>query len=151
MEFTYDAYCGLYCGACTIMLANQNGELESLAKQWEMKVDDLKCFGCKSGQVAIFCTDCEIKACAEDKQLDFCFQCDEFPCARMIEFRDDEKYPYHQVVFNSLEDIRQKGIDTWLKEQDARWSCPNCGERFAWRDEVCKHCGGAVSNYTADL
>jgi hypothetical protein len=145
MKYRYDTYCGLYCGACAILLANEKGEAEKRAKEWKMKPEELKCHGCKSETIATFCVTCDLKKCAEDKKVDFCFQCDEYPCARLLEFRKD-KWPHHSAVLKNLDFISEKGWDMWLKEQKARWSCSKCGTRFSWYDKTCKSCGGKLYN-----
>jgi len=139
MEFRYDTYCGLYCGACEVLIANKNGEVEKLAKAWNMKPKELRCHGCKTETTASFCATCDVKKCAENK-VEFCFQCNEYPCARLVEFKND-KYPHHSVVLKNLNSIRDKGINKWLEEQETRWSCPGCGTKFSWYDKVCKKCG----------
>lgn len=142
MEFRYDTYCGLYCGACDVLIANKNGNVEKLAKAWNMKPEKLRCHGCKTEIISSFCATCDIKKCAEkeNKKVDFCFQCAEYPCARLVEFKND-KYPHHSVVLKNLDIIHDKGIDKWLEEQNSRWSCPNCGTKFSWYDKVCQNCG----------
>ena len=151
MEFRRDGYCGLYCGACPVFLANEQGKVEELAQKWEKKPEELICFGCKSEQVTPWCTTCDIKLCAQDKGYEFCFECNELPCDKMTTFIEDERCPYHLGVKKNLDFIRQKGVETWLQAQDARWRCQECGTKFAWQDETCKNCGSAVSNYKADL
>jgi predicted RNA-binding Zn-ribbon protein involved in translation (DUF1610 family) len=151
VEFKLDAYCGLYCGACPMMLAHQNGELEAFAERIGRKPEDVRCFGCKSDKVASFCATCELRQCAGSKGFDSCFRCEELPCDPFVAFRDDEQWPYHAAVPKNLERIQQTGVEVWLEEQDARWRCPKCGTRFAWQDEECKSCGEKVSNYKADL
>lgn len=48
MNSRYDSYCGLYCGACEICLMNEIGKIEAKAKEQDMKLDKVKCFGCKN-------------------------------------------------------------------------------------------------------
>jgi hypothetical protein len=36
------------------------------------------CRGCRSGNCKFF--DCSVMSCHKEKGVDFCFQCDEFPC-----------------------------------------------------------------------
>lgn len=145
MRYRYDTYCGLYCGACAVLIANREGILEESAQEWEMDPEDLKCHGCKSRTMAIYCKTCDIRQCAEDNQVDFCFQCTEYPCTRLVEFRNDE-CPHHSVVFQNLETIQKKGVQKWLEEQESRWSCPECGKKFAWYDDTCKKCGTKLYN-----
>jgi hypothetical protein len=38
-----------------------------------------KCRGCRKEKCVLF-KNCNVRACSEKKQVDFCFQCSEFPC-----------------------------------------------------------------------
>lgn len=144
-----NTYCGLYCGSCEIFLVNQKGIVEETAKEWEMKSKDLICNGCKTDINSVFCRDCKIKSCAESKELDYCFQCEEFPCADLINFKDDEN-PHHSIVLHNLNDIKYIGTKKWLKEQEERWSCSECGEKYSWYDEKCPNCGSPVRSCVDD-
>lgn len=145
MKFQYDTYCGIYCGACDVLMANEKGEVEKMAKEWKMKPEDIKCFGCKTETNSIYCVDCGIKLCAEDKKVEFCFECKEFPCSRITAFRNDE-HPHHSIVLKNLKIIRENGVEKWLVEQKKRWCCSNCGERFCWYDKTCKKCSNKLYN-----
>ena len=113
----YDAYCGLYCGACEILLANELGRIKEKVQEWNMKLNDVKCFGCKTEQNSIYCVDCYFKKCAESKKIEFCFQCNEYPCTKLLEFKND-KFPHHSVVLKNLNKIKELGCKYWLKNQD---------------------------------
>jgi hypothetical protein len=39
------------------------------------------CRGCRKEQCKLF-TDCGVRPCHQEKQVDYCYQCDEFPCDR---------------------------------------------------------------------
>ena len=149
MEKKYDSYCGLYCGACAILLSNEKGEIENDAKSWNMNVEDVRCFGCKSKINAIYCRDCEFKTCCESKKINFCFQCNEYPCSKLLDFKND-KYSHHSVVLKNLESIHQKGLVKWLKDQEKRWKCASCGTRFTWYDKLCEKCGEKLFNCEAE-
>ena len=43
MKKRYDAYCGLYCGACEILLMNELGKIEEKAMEWNMNINDAIC------------------------------------------------------------------------------------------------------------
>lgn len=46
-----------------------------------------KCGGCRSGADERCCIpDCFVAECAKSKNVDFCGECDEFPCSRGTEF-----------------------------------------------------------------
>uniref|UniRef100_A0A7C6EAJ4 DUF3795 domain-containing protein n=1 Tax=candidate division WOR-3 bacterium TaxID=2052148 RepID=A0A7C6EAJ4_UNCW3 len=145
MKFRYDSYCGIYCGACDTLIANEKGEVAKLAKEWKRKPEELKCLGCKTTTNAIFCVRCKMRHCAQKKKVDFCFQCDEFPCPRLIAFRND-KSPHHSIVLRNLRIIQEIGVEKWLEDQDKRWRCKSCGDKFSWYDRKCVQCGSELYN-----
>ncbi len=141
MAFRYDTYCGLYCGACDILLANKRNLLEETAKSWNMKPNDLMCHGCKTDTTSTYCKTCDIKKCADSRNIEFCFQCDEYPCSYLLEFKSDE-CPHHSVILKNLNFLRDYGLAKWLETQQKRWKCPECGREFSWYEETCTNCGG---------
>jgi len=140
MEFHLDGYCGLYCGACPVMLGTKAG------------TEANPCQGCKSDHPAGFCAECGIKSCARQKGYEFCHECAELnACGQMREFIADAKWPHHQGVLKNLEAIKREGVEPWAKRQGERWRCQACGATHSWRDETCGACGRPVANYRADL
>jgi len=149
MEFRYDTYCGLYCGACPFLLATERGRLAALVKGESIPEADAACHGCKSAAANLFCRDCELSACARGRGVAFCGDCGDYPCGRLTSFRND-KYAHHSVVFKNLARIRDAGAATWLVEQEARWRCQKCGERAAWYDGQCPNCGAPFQDCRAE-
>jgi hypothetical protein len=145
MEFRYDTFCGLYCGACDVSQANRSGTVAALARDWGMEPDQLRCQGCKSAVNAVYCIDCDIKACASSRTVEYCFQCADYPCVRLLTFRDDDS-AHHSVVSNNLDRLREQGLDRWLAEQRLRWTCPSCGAETTWYETACRACGGQLYN-----
>ncbi len=145
MDYRLDASCGLYCGACPVLIANKNGTLEEAAKQWNATPEQLVCHGCKSDAVCSFCTECHFKKCSSEKGIEFCFECGDFPCEKLTAFRNDE-YPHHSIIFKNLDEIRTVGVAHWLTLQKERWSCLECDTEFAWYSDTCRKCGAPVFN-----
>ncbi|MFZ5810074.1 MAG: DUF3795 domain-containing protein [Chloroflexota bacterium] len=142
MKYVMDGYCGVYCGACPIMLATRAGNLD----------EDQQCFGCKSEKPTRFCATCGIKACSQRKGYDFCYQCNELEsCELMKQFVADVQYPYGQCVMKNMEIIQAIGLPQWLEMQDSRWRCQSCGLPHSWYHETCPQCGQSVADYKADL
>ncbi len=140
MEFVLHAYCGLYCGACPILLNTKEG------------TGTEQCHGCKSEQPTNYCAVCGIRACAQSRGLAFCNECPEYEgCALMDKFLQDMNWPYQRAAARNMESIRQLGISAWLDAQKRRWLCANCGAAHSWWDERCAQCGHATANYSADL
>jgi hypothetical protein len=143
LDFRYDTFCGLYCGACDVLIANKNDAVDALAQAWNLEPEQLRCCGCKSAVNAVYCVDCDIKRCAESKGVEYCFECGEYPCSRLVAFRNDE-HSHHSVVLQNLGLVQSQGIEQWLEQQRDRWSCPNCGTEFSWYARTCAACGGEL-------
>ncbi|MBN1330541.1 MAG: DUF3795 domain-containing protein [Candidatus Heimdallarchaeota archaeon] len=150
MEFRNDSYCGLYCGACFVVQGakdNQQGEIIALYKNYfQLEKDDIRCQGCKSkGYVFKGCRNCQIRTCAQSKNYEFCYECSEFPCEKIERFKNSGLAHTFMAVQN-LSKLKEIGIDAWLKEQEVRWKCTNCGKTFSWIAENCTECGKPVYN-----
>jgi hypothetical protein len=149
MKTRFDSYCGLYCGACPIMVANVKGEVEKKAKAWELDAKDIVCSGCKGKVIAGICKDCVMRLCAQDRDLESCVECDDYPCGTIATFQRD-RFPHHTLIAANLEAIANRGVDAWLEEQKKRWSCPSCGEPFTWYEEECAKCGAELYDACAE-
>jgi hypothetical protein len=147
MEFRPDAYCGLYCASCTVFLATKNNTISKLAEEWGKNVNDITCCGCKSQTVTEFCRSCALKTCAAAKGLEFCIECDDFPCRSLENFKNDKRYPYHIEVYDSLKTIKEHGVEYWLDEMKKRWSCSQCGREHGWFTLECPDCGNKLNAY----
>lgn len=142
MDFVLHGYCGVYCGACPILLATKAGKID----------DAQQCYGCKSEKPTGFCATCGIKACAQRNGYEFCGQCEELEtCDLMRKFVSDTQYPYGQCVLRNMELIHETGLSKWLDLQEKRWCCQNCGMAHSWYHETCPQCGLAVASYQTDL
>ncbi len=104
------APCGLSCEKCfahvdgdirrySLKLKEKLGNFDIYAKRFETmlnepifkKYPDFKemldyfatenCKGCRNEQCRLF-TNCGVRRCHQEKQIDFCYQCDAFPCSR---------------------------------------------------------------------
>lgn len=149
MAYRRDSVCGLFCGACDVFLANREGQVDAAAKAWGMSPDQLVCHGCSSSVHAIYCLDCEIKACASGKNIKHCADCAEAPCERILAFRND-RHAHHSVILANQQQWRALGRSVWLKTQALRWQCPDCGASFAWYDRRCKDCGANLFDCTSE-
>jgi hypothetical protein len=102
------APCGLSCEKCfahvdgdirmhSVKLKEKLGNFESYAKRFETLLGEpvfkeypafkkmldylasANCKGCRNEQCKLF-KGCGVRACHQEKQVDFCYQCDAFPC-----------------------------------------------------------------------
>jgi predicted RNA-binding Zn-ribbon protein involved in translation (DUF1610 family) len=164
--FNPDSYCGIYCGACSIMMAGKTGHKDRLASFWAPEsikkflafqgiphAGDrdlvLECCGCKSDQVFINCRGCKIRECAIAKRVDHCNDCGDFPCKTYREWKNIQvMLPHLKETDANLETIKRSGTGRWIGEQEKKWRCPDCGSEFAWYSEKCGKCGRALKRST---
>lgn len=138
--YRYDTYCGLYCGACEILRANLENCLEEKAAVWGADPALMRCHGCKSGILSVYCRKCDLRDCAVSKGLEYCYECTEFPCQRIEDFSQDN-VPHHLMVIINQKVLAERGCEQWLEDQRIRWSCTACGEPFSWYQKSCTKCG----------
>ncbi len=135
MDYSLEGYCGLYCGACPMLLETRAGTGKTA------------CHGCKTDQNPEWCMKCGLKACARGKGLDFCSGCADYPCKDLEGFKTSAEYPYHREVYEYMKIIREQGKSAWLEKMKSRWSCPACGQPSSWWDTTCKKCGAELNGY----
>jgi hypothetical protein len=145
MQFRFDSYCGLYCGACGVIHAVEKGTLDAFAAKWNSTAEKMECHGCKSDHLAEFAENCKIRKCALERGHEFCIECEDFQCERFMDFLDAQA-AHPRIHFNNLERIEEAGVETWLTEQDKRWRCSNCGGKFHFDQATCIQCGKEVYN-----
>jgi hypothetical protein len=112
-KFPYGA-CGLYCAAC----------------------GTLDCGGCGSDYVDGYSLKCKFRNCTREKKVEFCSECEEYPCRELETFMHDE-WPHHRSAKANLEFIKAHGKQKWLEEQKKLWTCTNCNRRIFWYQNAC--------------
>jgi hypothetical protein len=139
--------CGLYCGACSILMAHRenNRKLkDKLAGVYGMKPEDLHCTGCLSSnesEIFPYCKVCPIKSCARDKKIEGCHQCDDFPCAHI----DGFAIPLgKKVILKSVPLRREIGTEAWVRHEEERYACPTCGQKAFRGARRCNKCGNEL-------
>ncbi|MCK5101103.1 MAG: DUF3795 domain-containing protein, partial [Desulfobacteraceae bacterium] len=72
------------------------------------------CKGCRNEQCKLF-TNCGVRSCHQEKQIDFCHQCDEFPCKKT---NFDKDLYSRWVLIN--EKIKEKGLEQFYEKAKTR-------------------------------
>lgn len=96
------AYCGTVCSECPVFLATQKNDIEEkkkVAERWKMKVEDINCYGCltKGPKVFRYCKICKIRKCGQEKQVENCAYCAEYPCETLSKIRDFKKDALNKI------------------------------------------------------
>jgi hypothetical protein len=142
------APCGLYCGVCGVYYATRDKNERFMQKLLEfyraqlpglenISIDDLQCGGCLSEKTSVFCRSCSIKDCTRKKDYTGCHECDEFPC----EFIEHFPIPIgRRVSLRAIPYRRKWGTEKWVTDEEARYVCPDCGNKIFRGAKCCNKC-----------
>jgi hypothetical protein len=133
MEMTLIAPCGMNCAVCSAFLAQKY----DLKKQGIMKS---YCAGCRPrGKNCAFMR----KSCERlgNGLVQYCFECTEYPCRRLKHLDKRYRTNYHMSMIENLDSIKEQGIEQFLKREEEKWRCPECGGTISCHGGLCFKCG----------
>ena len=109
--------------------------------------DRKPCPGCQ-GENAFkppSCAACRIKNCARlaSGQVAGCVKCDQFPCERLAHLDKRYRTKYGASPIENLISIEEIGMLAFIKNENEKWSCPNCGMLLCMHSAECLSCGVA--------
>ena len=121
---TMTSPCGLPCFHCPVYLAKENPEIrEKLATMLGVEPEKASCNGCRSqmGRISFLNAEktCKIFSCAQEKDIDFCHECDEFPCERFQPYADKAQFPHNTKMYQ-LCMMKKLGFEKWAMEEAAK-------------------------------
>jgi hypothetical protein len=133
MEETLIAPCGMNCGVCISYLAMKH----DLNKQGFSKT---YCPGClpRGKNCAVLKKECDLLT---KGLVRFCYECRAFPCGRLKALDKRYRIKYHMSMVENLEFIRERGMESFLEKEDAKWRCPDCGGTICCHNGLCLTCG----------
>ena len=131
--------CGLHCGKCfafsegdiaqlSRQLENSLGNFDVYAKRFVSLLNEpvfskypdfkellqyfsvVKCKGCRKEKCVLF-KNCKVRECSEEKKVNFCFQCADFPCDNT---GLDEHLYKRSVSINQR--MKEVGVETYYNE-----------------------------------
>jgi len=146
--------CGLYCGVCAIYIAHRDhnqkfkerlvdvyqGKIRgkgNLPNSENFSIKDIQCCGCLSDELFMHCRQCKIRDCTKEKGYTGCHECDEFPCQHI------ENFPMavgKKVILRAIPYWREVGTEKWIQDEEARYICPNCGNKVFRGVVTCNRC-----------
>jgi hypothetical protein len=126
-KFSLIAPCGMNCGICMAYLREKN-----------------KCPGCRGVDTnkPITRVRCKIKNCKifRNGRAKFCFECGNFPCNNLQHLDTRYRTKYDMSMIENLENIKNFGIRKFLKNEDVRWTCSQCGGTICVHKGYCIDC-----------
>lgn len=115
------APCGLNCDLCPVFQAGSNPDLAKIiAERNGITMEEAVCQGCRAEKGCIKVNGIEIchtfDCVNNQKKLDFCFDCEDFPCDKLAPCADRAKEIPHNTKIYNLLSIRKQGVDKWLQQ-----------------------------------
>lgn len=110
------APCGIHCGMCPLNKALSDEKLrETLAQRMNVAPEKATCPGCRTivGHCPVIGEQCATYICAQEKGVEFCYECSEFPCAKLLPCSDRAESLPHNLKVYSLVLRKQKGEKVW--------------------------------------
>lgn len=116
--FQQTAPCGLDCFNCEIHEKNITDQMRTLlATNLNRDESEIPCQGCRQDECRILPEPCATRACTQEKGLDFCHECKEFPCPYLQPAKEGaEKYPHNFKLYNLCR-IKAVGLENWANEE----------------------------------
>jgi len=126
------APCGMNCSLCIAYQFRRNDlNKQSFRRKY--------CPGCiPRGQNCTHMGDqCELLG---QGKVRFCYECAAFPCKRLKALDKRYRTKYHMSMLENLAFIRDLGMESFLKKEEAQWRCPECGGVICCHNGLCLHC-----------
>ena len=153
-ENAFAAPCGLYCGVCAIHIAHRDDNRKFkqrllalyqggvpgkgvLPNSETLAIDDIRCNGCLSDDRFMHCRQCAIRDCTKAKGYTGCHACAEFPCRHIDDF---PMTVGKKVILRAVLYRRQVGTQQWMQDEQARYTCPECGNTVFRGAVKCNRC-----------
>jgi len=115
------APCGIECFNCEMYEENVTEEFQKrISENYKIPKEEISCKGCIDGNICLFLKlqgkECLTRICVDEKGVDYCFECDNFPCEYLMPLSDRAKmYPHNMKVYN-LALMKKIGVEAWKKE-----------------------------------
>ncbi len=129
MEEKLIAPCGVNCAICVAYFGYRMGG--GMRKE--------ACTGCriKNKTCAFVKKRCELLS---KNQVEYCFECVDFPCEQIKKLDKRYRTRFNMSSIENLEFIRDQGIKEFLKQQEERYRCPDCGGIICVHTNRCYSC-----------
>ena len=131
------APCGMDCAVCSAYLAYSHNIPRKKGKI-------SYCIGCRprNKQCAFLKKNCIL---LRENRIEFCFECDAFPCERLQHIDTRYKTIYGMSLIENLNYIENNGLDQFLKRQRIKYKCSKCGDTICIHNKKCYTCDDIIS------
>ena len=99
-EYSLFSACGLNCGLCPRHQMNGTS----------------KCSGCSGEGFLMVHPACGVLSCSQRKGIEYCHQCDEYPCKKYDGANQSDSFITHLKQFCDMNKVKTLGIDDYRNE-----------------------------------
>ena len=121
MNFRIVAPCGIDCFNCELYEKNVTEAFRKrLSEAMKVEPSRITCKGCIDGNQCLLLDlqgqKCKTLECVNNKGLDYCFECDTFPCELIMPLAANaEKMPHNMKLYN-LCMMKRIGVEAWCDQ-----------------------------------
>ncbi len=115
--FIMTAPCGIDCAECQCAKAAESPELMAYLTGRGIDASRLPCPGCResAGMCPAIGEECETYGCVQEKGVDFCFECGDFPCGKLAPAVDRADILPHNLKVYNLCVIQNQGLEQFTE------------------------------------
>jgi hypothetical protein len=111
------APCGLDCGVCELYTCKDDPALmDQLISRGILK-DMTHCPGCRAvkGHCPVLSEQCNTYNCVKSNNIDYCFECEEFPCVTLHPAADQANTLPHNLKIYNLCQLMNLGPESFIE------------------------------------
>jgi hypothetical protein len=126
------APCGMNCGVCSLYLSYKN-QIKTVKIRY--------CEGCRPrNKVCFVKRKCKGELRLLSDKIDFCYQCDLFPCDNLVKLDARYRNNYGMSMIDNLKEIEKNGINRFIQSQCNKYRCFKCGKLISTHNRKCFVC-----------
>lgn len=73
-------------------------------------------------------------------EVKYCYECPTFPCDHLSAIDKRYRTQFRMSEIDNLHRIRDEGIESFLRKEEAEWRCPKCGGVISCHNGLCFEC-----------
>jgi hypothetical protein len=114
---------------CDIYIASHGNEkLKKELLDWfqaniDPNIHEIKCERCRGFSNECWTEDCELRNCAQERNLEYCFECPDLVCEKLEKFANSGP-KHHKRTIENLREMKDLGLKKWISLQKEPDFCP---------------------------
>ncbi|HBD95390.1 MAG: hypothetical protein A2015_05840 [Spirochaetes bacterium GWF1_31_7] len=86
------------------------------------------------------CKNCTIKQCVSNKSLQYCFECNDYPCQLIKNLEKSYTKRYNVSIMANSEMVKKYGVSEFQQTEVVKWKCSTCGGVITQHGMYCSEC-----------